>query len=67
MLKTLYQKVFDVKAVKQKLPVTDQQFVDVIADAVNQAALAGQVTAMREGQIMRLDELHRCHVECTGD
>lgn len=67
MLKTLYQKVLDVEAVKHTLPVTDQQFVDVIANAVNQAALAGQVTAMKEGQIVRLDELHRCHVECTGD
>ncbi len=66
-MKTLFQKVIDVEAVKQKLPVTDQQFVDVIADAVHQAALAGQVIAMKEGQIIRLDELHRCHVECTGD
>lgn len=66
-MKTLYQKVIDVESVKQKLPVTDQQFVDAIANAVNQAALAGQVTAMKEEQIMRLDELHRCHVECTGD
>lgn len=66
-MKTLYQKVVDVEAVKGNLPVDDQQFVDVIADAVHQAALAGQVTAMKEGQIIRLDELHRCHVECTGD
>ena len=66
-MKTLYQKVVDVEAVKGNLPVDDQQFVDVIADAVHQAALAGQVIAMKEGQIIRLDELHRCHVECTGD
>lgn len=68
MLKTLYQKVVDVEAVKDKLPVTDQQFVDVIAQAVHSAALAGQVTAMKEGQLTRLEDLHCRHVESvTGD
>lgn len=66
-MKTLYQKVVEVEEVKGKMPATDQQFVDVIAQAVHAAALAGQVIAMKEGQIIRLDELHRCHVECTGD
>lgn len=66
-MKTLYQKVVEVEAIKKNLPVTDQQFVDVIAKAVHDAALVGQVTAMKEGQIIRLDELHACHVECTGD
>ena len=68
MLKTLYQKVVDVEAVKGKMPVTDQQFVDVIAQAVHAAALAGQVTAMKEGQLTRLEDLHCRHVESvTGD
>ena len=67
-LKTLYQKVVDVEAAKSKMPVTDQQFVDVIAQAVHAAALAGQVTAMKEGQHTRLDELHARHVEpAPGD
>ena len=68
MLKTLYQKVVDVEAVKDKMPATDQQFVDVIAQAVHAAALAGQVTAMKEGQLTRLEDLHCRHVESvTGD
>ena len=67
-LKTLYQKVVEVEAVKGTLLATDQQFVDVIAQAVHQAALAGQVTAMKEGQRIRLDEIHSRHVESvTGD
>lgn len=66
MLKTLYQKVVEVEAVKNTLSVTDQQFVDVIAKAVNQAVLAGQVTAMKESQIMRLEGIHHNHVECVG-
>lgn len=67
-MKTLYQKVVDVEAVKGKMPVTDQQFVNVIAQAVHAAALVGQVTAMKEGQLTRLDELHARHVETApGD
>ena len=67
-MKTLYQKLVDVEAVKGKMPATDQQFVDVIAQAVHAAALAGQVTAMKEGQRTRLDELHARHVETAlGD
>lgn len=67
-MKTLYQKVVDVEAVKGKMPVTDQQFVDVIAQAVHAAALSGQVTAMKEGQLTRLEDLHSRHVETVlGD
>jgi hypothetical protein len=66
-LKTLYQKVVDVEKAKSKMPVTDQQFVDVIAKAVHAAALTGQVTAMKEGQLIRLETLHSRHVESTGD
>lgn len=66
-LKTLYQKVVDLEALKGKMPATDQHFVDVIAKAVHAVALAGQVTVMKEGQLTRLEDLHNRHVESTGD
>lgn len=62
-MKSLFEKVQEVTAVKADLPVSDQQFVDVIAKAVNDMALAGQVTRMAEGQIARLDDLHQRHVQ----
>jgi hypothetical protein len=62
-MKSLFDKIQEVSAVKSDLPASDQQFVDVIAKVVNDAASSGQVTRMAEGQIIRLDGLHQRHVQ----
>lgn len=61
--KSLLDKVNDVHAVVGVLSEPDKSFVEVIASAENSAALAGQVTKVSEGEIVRLEALHSQHVQ----
>ena len=59
---SLYDKVQAVQSAKEAMPVSDQQFVEVIVKAVDAATLSGQVLKIAEGTRTHLDALHLKHV-----